>query len=116
MLHEVEMLCEQVSILKQGRVVASGAVADLLRRGRGVLVRVAGDAAAAADLLRGLAWISGVEQRGDTLLVAAPVERAAEITTFLSARSIPVAEIRAQEQRLEDFFLEVTGSADKIAS
>jgi ABC-2 type transport system ATP-binding protein len=116
MLHEVEMLCEQVSILKQGRVVASGAVADLLRRGRGVLVRVAGDAAAAADLLRGLAWISGVEQRDDTLLVAAPVERAAEITTFLSARSIPVAEIHAQEQRLEDFFLEVTGSADKIAS
>jgi hypothetical protein len=73
-----------------------------------VLVRVAGVAAAAAELLRGVAWFGGVEQRGDALLVAAPAERAAEITTLLSARSIPVAEIRAHEQRLEDFFLEVT--------
>jgi ABC-2 type transport system ATP-binding protein len=116
MLHEVEQLCDQVAILKAGHVVASGAVAELLRRGGGVLVRVAGDpstspghaAAAAAELLRGIAWIGGVEQEGDTLLVAAPAERAAEINMLLSARAIPVAEIRAHEQRLEDLFLEVT--------
>jgi hypothetical protein len=100
--------------------VTSGAVADLLRRGRGLLVRVASDPAiaqgsaesghiaAAAELLRGAAWAAGVEQRGDTLLVDAPAERAAEITMLLTAHAIPVAEIRPNEQRLEDFFLEVT--------
>jgi ABC-2 type transport system ATP-binding protein len=115
LLHEAEQMCDEVAILKDGRVVTSGAVADLLRRGRGLLVRVAGDAsgagqviAAAAELLRGAAWTAGVEQRGDTLLVDAPAERAAEITMLLAANAISVAEIRPNERRLEDFFLEVT--------
>jgi ABC-2 type transport system ATP-binding protein len=108
LLHEVEQLCDQVAILKDGRVVAGGAVAALLRRGRGVLVRVAGDLVAAAELLRGVAWIGGVTQREDALLLDAPVERAAEINMLLSTHAITVAEIRANEQRLEDFFLEVT--------
>jgi len=117
-LHEAEQMCEQVAILKDGRVVIDGAVADLLRRGRGLLVRVAGEpathsidtvqVAAAAALLRGEAWAAGVETRGDTLLVDAPAERAAEITMLLAAHAISVAEIRPNERRLEDFFLEVT--------
>jgi len=108
LLHEAEQMCDEVAILKQGRVVTSGTVADLLRRGQGLLVRVAGDVAAAAALLRGAAWAGGVEQRGDTLLVDAPTERAAAITQLLAAHAIAVAEIRPNERHLEDFFLEVT--------
>ncbi len=108
LLHEAEQLCDQVAILKQGRVVTSGTVADLLLRGRGLLVRVVGDVAAAAALLRGAAWVSGVEQQGDALLVDALVEHAAEVTTLLAAHAISVAEIRPNERHLEDFFLEVT--------
>jgi ABC-2 type transport system ATP-binding protein len=108
LLHEAEQMCDEVAILKQGRVVTSGPVADLLRRGRGLLVRVAGDVAAAAALLRGAAWAGGVEQRGDTLLVDAPTEHAADITQLLAAHAIAVAEIRPNERHLEDFFLEVT--------
>jgi ABC-2 type transport system ATP-binding protein len=109
-LREVEQLCRQVAILKQGRVVAQGDVAELLRRGRSILVRVAGDVAAAATALRAVNWIASVERQGDALLVDAPAERAAEITMLLAGRAIPVAEIRANEQQLEDFFLEVTRS------
>ena len=108
LLHEAEQMCDEVAILKQGRVVTSGTVADLLRRGRGLLVRVGGDVAAAAALLRGVAWAVGVDQRGDTLLVDAPTEHAAEITTLLAAHAISVVEIRPNERHLEDFFLEVT--------
>ncbi|HWQ15458.1 MAG TPA: ABC transporter ATP-binding protein [Roseiflexaceae bacterium] len=108
LLHEVEQLCERVAILKQGRVIAQGRVADLLRRGRGVLVRVAGDAARAAEILRGLEWVAGVVEREGALLVDAPTARAAEINALLTSRALPVAEIRAYEERLEDFFLEVT--------
>jgi ABC-2 type transport system ATP-binding protein len=116
LLHEAEQMCEEVAILKQGRVVIGGTVADLLRRGRGLLVRVVGDVAAAAALLRGVAWAGSVEQRGDTLLVDAPTEHAAEITTLLAAHAISVAEIRPNERHLEDFFLEVTRpeSSDKM--
>jgi ABC-2 type transport system ATP-binding protein len=110
LLHEVEQLCGRVAILKAGRVIAEGTVADLLRRGRGVLLRISGDSAAAVALLRETAWIGGVEPHGDALLVDAPVERAAEINALLTANAIPVAEIRAYEEPLEDFFLEVTGA------
>jgi ABC-2 type transport system ATP-binding protein len=108
MLHEVEQLCDRVAILKDGRVIAAGPVAELLRRGRGVLVRVTGDLASASEILRRVDWIASVEQHDDALLVDVLVERAAEINRLLTAHAIPVAEIRAHEKRLEDFFLEVT--------
>jgi ABC-2 type transport system ATP-binding protein len=108
LLHEVEQLCGRVAILKAGRVIAEGAVADLLRRGRGVLVRVAGDPARALELLRGAGWTADAERDDGALLVDAPAERAAEINGLLTSHAIPVAEIRSYEERLEDFFLDVT--------
>jgi ABC-2 type transport system ATP-binding protein len=113
MLHEVEQLCGRVAILKDGRVVAEGAVAELLRRGRDLLVRVVGDPAQALALLRSVPWVDAVEQRGDALVVSAPAARSAELTMLLSAQAIPVAEIRAYEQQLEDFFLDVTQGEDR---
>jgi ABC-2 type transport system ATP-binding protein len=108
MLHEVEQICERVAILRQGKIVTQGRVADLLRRGQGLLVRVAGDAAAAQRLLAGLDWVRSVAPHEGALLVDAPAERAPEITMLLAAQAIPVAEIRAHQERLEDLFLEVT--------
>lgn len=113
LLHEVEQLCGRVAILKAGRVIAEGAVDELLRRGRGVLVRVAGEIDRAAALLRGVDWIAGVEQHGDALLVDAPAARAAEINGLLTAQGLPVAEIRSREERLEAFFLEVTRESNQ---
>ena len=108
MLHEVEQICERVAILRQGKIVTQGRVADLLRRGQGLLVRVAGDTAAAQRLLAGLEWVRSVAAHEGALLVDAPAERAPEITMLLAAQAIPVAEIRAYQERLEDLFLEVT--------
>lgn len=113
LLHEVEQLCDEVAILKAGRLLAGGPVAELLRRGQGVLLRVAGDAAAserAAALLRGIGWVAGVAPHDGALLVDAPADRAAELNMLLATQGVAVAEIRAHEQRLEDFFLEVTGA------
>jgi ABC-2 type transport system ATP-binding protein len=89
-------------------VIAQGRVDELLRRGRGVLVRVAGDAARAAELLRALPWVAGAREEGGALLVDAPAERAAEINLALTSAGLPVAEIRAYQERLEDLFLELT--------
>ena len=116
LLHEVEQLCERVAILKAGRVIAEGMVAELLRRGRGVIARIAGDPARALELLHGIDWVGGVEQRADTLLIDAPTERAAEINALLTTHAIPVAEIRGREERLEDFFLEVTRAQGKVGT
>lgn len=89
-------------------MIAQGQVAELLRRGRGLLVRVQGDASRAIGILRQVDWVQSVEPSDGALLVQAPAERAAELTMLLAAQSIGVAEIRPHEERLEQFFLEVT--------
>lgn len=109
LLHEVEQMCQRVAILKQGRVLAQGSVDELLRRGHGVQVRVIGDTARALDLLRAVPWINAVEQRNDLLLIDTPSDRTPEINALLARQNVSIAEIRAREASLEQFFLEVTG-------
>jgi ABC-2 type transport system ATP-binding protein len=109
MLHEVEQVCSRVAILKQGHLLAQGRVDELLRRGRGIQIRVAGDTTAALQVLRGLGWVGGVSQQGDLLIAEVPVERAAELNQRLAQAGVLVAELREHEHSLEEFFLEVTG-------
>jgi ABC-2 type transport system ATP-binding protein len=104
----VEQVCERVAILKEGRLIRQGSVAELLRRGQGIRLRVAGDPAPALALLRELGWVGAVAQQDGLLLVDAPGERAAELNAYLAGRGVPVAEIGARESSLEEFFLEVT--------
>jgi len=110
MLHEVEQLCGRVAILKAGRLLAEGNVAELLRRDQGLRVRVEGGAEPAVRLIRALPWVAGVQQQGDVLLVDAPTTRAAELNAYLASAGILVAEIGAHSASLEDFFLDVTAS------
>jgi ABC-2 type transport system ATP-binding protein len=107
-LHEIQQICDRVAILKQGRLVAEGAVSELLHHRHGVLVRIEGDQQRAAELLRGLPWVAAVTPHEGALLVDAPPERAAEITTLLTGSGLPVAEIRARDSSLEEVFLELT--------
>ncbi|MCS6886642.1 MAG: ABC transporter ATP-binding protein, partial [Chloroflexus sp.] len=110
LLHEVEQLCQRVAIMKEGKLIAAGEVATLLRRGQGVRVRVQGDPGPAVSLLRGLAWVSSVTVQGDTIIVDAPTDRTAEINALLIKADIVVAEIGASNSSLEEFFLTVTKS------
>ncbi|MEF3274899.1 MAG: ABC transporter ATP-binding protein [Chloroflexus sp.] len=107
-LHEVEQLCQRVAIMKEGKLIAAGDVATLLRRGQGVRVRVQGDPASAVSLLHSLEWVAGVTVQGDTIIVDAPASRTAEINTLLIRANIVVTEIGASSTSLEEFFLSVT--------
>ncbi len=108
LLHEVEQVCDQVAIIKQGKLIASGKVTELLHRGQGLLVQVTDQAEAAVALLGKLDWVNSVRHEGLTLLIDAPHERAAEINALLTRNDILVAEIRTREASLEAFFLQVT--------
>jgi ABC-2 type transport system ATP-binding protein len=109
MLHEVEQLCGRVAILKAGRLMAEGRVAELLRRGQGLRVRVERHAERALQLALELPWVTGAAREGDVLLIDGPAARAAELNAHLATAGVPVAEIGARGGSLEEFFLEVTG-------
>ncbi len=112
LLHEVEQVCQRVAILKEGRLLAQGTVTDLLQRGQGIQVRVVDESQRALDLLRQVDWIQAVEQQDDLLIIDAPGERAPQINSLLTHNDIDVAEVRAREESLEAFFLEVTGAEE----
>lgn len=103
-LHEIEQLCSRVAIMKQGRIIAQGHVADLLS-GR-VFVRVVGDTAHAEALLRRADWVRELQPFEQGLLIETQAEHIAEISTLLSAHGLALAEMRPQS--LEEVFLRLT--------
>lgn len=131
LLHEAQQVCTRVAVLQSGRLVAQGAVSDLLSAGRGVLVGFATEDGAfqAAKVLRdaNLYWApSAVYVRpepgswtppgGWLLLVSAPHERAADITALLARADLPPAEVRHFEISLEQYFLALTSGAGVAAA
>ncbi len=106
LLNEVEQVCEQVGIMRRGRLLFSGPVADLGGPAR-VVVRTTDDQRAAA-LLRDGGW--DVRQpSGNGLEVAAPEGREWEITRDLAGGGVYVSEMRSGSGSLEAGFMEVTG-------
>lgn len=103
-LHEIEQLCSRVAIMKQGRIIAQGHVAELLS-GR-VFVRVVGNTAHAEALLRRADWVRELQPFEQGLLIETQAERIAEISTLLSAHGLALAEMRPQS--LEEVFLRLT--------
>ncbi len=109
-LHEIEQVCDRIAILQQGRVVVQGPVQELLGQRALIQVRVTQTDAAAA-ILRAVPWITEVTRQDDHLLVAAPVERSADVNEALAHADIYASEIRPHEESLERYFLDVTGGA-----
>jgi ABC-2 type transport system ATP-binding protein len=126
LLHEVQQVCTRVAILKQGVLLAQGAVADLLAGQGGIqlafdhpdmipramsILRQA--RASAAPWVRGQRYIqpepgAWTPPGGWALLVDAPVEHAATINALLAAQGIYAAEVRRREASLEHYFLALT--------
>lgn len=107
-LHEIEQICDRIAILNRGRIVIQGRVGELLRTGARLELRVA-DSDRALRVLEAAQWIGPVECEGDRLLVAVPLERAADVNALLAWSGLYAHGIAAQEESLERYFLEVTG-------
>lgn len=111
LLGEVEQMCEDVGIVKEGRLVTQGSVTTLLRRGEALEIQVT-DPDGAMRVLEGLEWVNGVKREDDRIVVQAPRERAAELSRVLAHHQIYLAELRPRDSSLEEFFLEVTGEGE----
>ena len=108
LLGEVEQMCDDVGIVKSGRLLTEGEVATLLRRGEALEMQVT-DVPRAIAILGAIDWVGAVTRSGERLVVDAPRERAAELSRALAEQQVYLAELRPREGSLEDFFLEVTG-------
>ncbi len=111
LLNEVEQMCDEVAIIKEGRLIASGRVAELVRGSDALEMQVT-DGEKAREALAALDWVGVVTVDGDWLVVEAPRDRAWELSRALAASGVYLSELRLRESTLEDFFLEVTAEED----
>ena len=117
LLHEVEQVCDSVTIIAKGKLIAQGEVADLIRSGRAEQVRVkTTDDARAREILLALEWVAEVASEDGALLVSAPIERSGELTAALSRPGVYVTEMAPVRTSLEEYFLEATQSNDGDAA
>ena len=106
-LAEVQQVCDSVSIISRGRLLSTGAVADLVGREPvgGFRVGVHDPDAALSRLTE-----AGLQARKETThLYVEGVRDPAEITQLLAGHGIYVRELVADRPDLETVFLRLTG-------
>jgi ABC-2 type transport system ATP-binding protein len=107
LLGEVEQICDRAGVIRRGKLVAQGTLAEL-RGGEGLLVR-----AEPLDKTHFIAArLHGVEEANvldGVLRLTVDPARATEINRKLVAAGLDVSELRPAEQSLEEVFLELTG-------
>jgi ABC-2 type transport system ATP-binding protein len=114
-LDEAERVADHVVIVVGGRLVAQGSVEDLTRSPAGEQ-RVRFRAPAGLDRRSLADHLGGAEVTedapGEYAVGAAPDPRTvARITAWLADHDLPLADLRAGRQRLEDVYLRLTGAS-----
>ena len=111
-LEEAERLADQIVIIDHGRVVAAGTPAQLMTEGAGREIRFGAPAGLDVSALAVSVGAPVHEDRPGEYVVAAAAEPAmvAAITAWLAQHDLPLADLRAGRQRLEDVFLRLTGA------
>ncbi len=108
LLHEVEMVCDRVAIIKKGLLIASAPVHELVNKGQKLQIRVAA-LAQAAEILGSLPWIKSVKREDNYLVIEAPEDNASQVNQALAEHNIFASELVARSASLESIFLELTG-------
>jgi len=117
LLAEVELMCDRVTILRRGRLVAEGTIAELLASHgtAGFLTRVDAGDTERAELLLERAGLSAAALGDGLLSITGPIQDGAQISRTLADDGIYVSELRAERADLEQVFLSLTTDHDDAA-
>lgn len=105
LLHEIEQVCEQVAVLKQGRIVFQGEVNQLISGQARVQVRV-DSPARAVEALRSLPGVREVQPNGASVTVSGVNPQ--QVVAHLVAHGEVPSEVTNLRGDLESIFLELT--------
>jgi len=116
-LDEAGRMADRVVILDRGQVMAEGTPADLMAAGAGQEIRFGAPAGLAVDELAAALSAPVVEERPGEYRVetAATPAAVAGLTAWLAERDLPLADLRAGRQSLEDVFFRLTAGAERLS-
>jgi len=114
-LDEAERLADHVVIVDRGKVAAAGSPADLRSRTAGTEIRFSARSGIDTSSLAALLGVAISEPTPSEYVVATPPAPAAiaTIAGWLAERDVPLADLRASRETLEDVFLRLTGDSDR---
>ena len=109
-LEEAERIADRIVIIDRGSVVASGTAAELMRSTEDEEIRFAAPPHLdTASLGRALNAFVDELSAGEYKVAMAPTpNNVAALTAWLAEHNLPLADLRAGRQRLEDVFLRLT--------
>ncbi|TDE88275.1 ABC transporter ATP-binding protein [Occultella glacieicola] len=113
-MDEAERLCDRLVVIDEGRVVAAGSPAELIRGGndeRTFRMRLPDGAADQFDLIGSLADVHTVIAVEDEVEVTGSTHVLPAVILALAESGIVPDEIRTMTRTLEDVFVDVTGHA-----
>jgi len=116
-LDEAERVADRVVIIDRGRVVATGTPTELMRSGGGEEIRFGAPPGLDCTAMSAALAVAVVEEQPGEYRVDARAtpDRVAALTGWLAERDLPLADLRAGRQRLEDVFLRLTSDQDGSA-
>ncbi|MGZ6827957.1 MAG: alpha/beta fold hydrolase, partial [Mycobacteriales bacterium] len=110
LLSEVEQTCSHVVVMSRGKVVAQGSVDDLLSDSGTVHIDVPEvDRDRAAEVALAMPGVVSVHRDGQAVVVELGSASQADVVATLVHADVDVHGI-ASRRRLEDVFLELTGT------
>jgi ABC-2 type transport system ATP-binding protein len=114
-LDEAERLADHVVIVDRGKVAAAGSPAELRSRTAGTEIRFSARSGLDTATLATLLGVVITEPTPSEYVVATPPAPAAiaTIAGWLAERDVPLADLRASRETLEDVFLRLTGESDR---
>ena len=107
LLSEVERTCTHVSIVRKGRIVATGSVEEVVNAGTAALLR-AGDTDALAAALEAYPEATSVRRLDGGVVVALESDDLASLNRYLAGLGIHVSHLAPYRQSLEDVFMDLT--------
>ena len=112
-LTELAEMCDRVGILEQGRLLATGSVDEIrqsLKPTRRMLVRISGDVQHAMQLLSDHDSVQDADADDQLLrfVISGGDDQQSAVLKKLIHADVDVIEYRAQDESLEDVFLQIT--------
>lgn len=107
LLSEVEQVCSQVAVIKNGKLLKSGNVKELISRNP--LARLkAENLEALKEILKTYPETISVTDEGDGLLVELQTDNLAALNQFLAEKGTYLSHLSLQKKTLEEAFIEIT--------
>jgi ABC-2 type transport system ATP-binding protein len=112
-LSEIEAVCDHLVVIRFGKLIFSGPMAEVMKR-TGEHIDIAAEHATDLDRLEAGLLAEGwsVTAADDVLRIAASATRAADLNRAATAAGITLSRLVVVQDNLEEIFLEMTGRVD----